>query len=93
VRIAFGTDTGVSAHGENAREFDLLVQGGYSPLEAIQFATVAAADHLGLSDTAGRIAPGLSADIIAVEGDPLASVAPLHDVRFVMARGAVAKEP
>ena len=87
VRIAFGTDTGVSPHGMNAREFQLLVEAGYTPLQAIQFATVAAADHLQLNDVAGRIAPGFTADIIAVDGDPLADVATLMNVRFVMARG------
>jgi len=91
VRIAFGTDTGVSPHGMNAREFQLLVEAGYSPLEAIQFATVAAADHLQLNGTAGRIALGYSADIIAVDGDPTRDVATLMHVPFVMARGTVAK--
>ncbi len=91
VRIAFGTDTGVSPHGMNAREFQLLVEAGYTPLQAIQFATVAAADHLQLGDVAGRIATGYAADIIAVDGDPLADVATLMNVRFVMARGAVHK--
>ncbi len=93
VRIAFGTDTGVSPHGQNAREFDLLVeQGGYTPLEAIQFATVAAAAHLGLSEVAGRIAPGMSADIVAVDGDPLANVSVIREhMAFVMARGRVAR--
>ncbi|MBL8549083.1 MAG: amidohydrolase family protein [Hyphomonadaceae bacterium] len=94
VRIAFGTDTGVSPHGDNAREFELLVAAGYTPLEAIQFATVAAADHLQIGNVAGRIAPGYSADIIGVDGDPLASVAALRGgVSFVMARGGVAKGP
>lgn len=93
VQIAFGTDTGVSPHGQNAREFDLLVeQGGYAPLETIQFATVGAAAHLGLSDVAGRIAPGMSADIVAVEGDPLADVSVIREhMKFVMARGRVAR--
>ncbi|MEJ0059966.1 MAG: amidohydrolase family protein [Terricaulis sp.] len=91
VRIAFGTDTGVSAHGQNAREFQLLVEAGYTPLEAIQFATVAAADHLQLNTVAGRVAPGFSADIIAVSGDPLADVSILMNVPFVMARGVVQK--
>lgn len=87
VRIAFGTDTGVSPHGMNAREFQLLVEAGYTPLQAIQFATVAAADHLQLNGVAGRIAAGYSADIIAVDGDPLADVSVLMNVRYVMARG------
>jgi imidazolonepropionase-like amidohydrolase len=90
-RIAFGTDTGVSPHGMNAREFQLLVEAGFTPLQAIQMATVNAADHLQLNGTAGRIAPGYAADIIAVDADPLADVATLMNVRFVMARGAVQK--
>jgi imidazolonepropionase-like amidohydrolase len=91
VRIAFGTDTGVSRHGENAREFGLLVQAGFTPLQTIQFATVAAADHLQLNNVTGRIVPGLSADIIAVDGDPLANVETLMNVRYVMARGVTHK--
>lgn len=91
VRIAFGTDTGVSPHGMNAREFQLLVEAGYTPLQAIQFATVAAADHLQLNNVAGRIAPGYSADIIAVDGDPTRDVATLMTVPFVMARGVTVK--
>lgn len=91
VRIAFGTDTGVSPHGMNAREFQLLVEAGFTPLQAIQFATVGAADHLQLNNVAGRIAPGYSADIIAVDGDPLADVSTLMNVRYVMARGVTQK--
>ena len=89
VRIAFGTDTGVSAHGDNAQEFALLVQAGLTPLEAIQAATVVAADHLQISGQAGTIAPGRPADIIAVEGDPLADVTALQDMAFVMKGGVV----
>ncbi len=91
VRVAYGTDSGVSPHGMNAREFQLIVEAGFSPLQAIQMATVNAADHLQLNGTAGRIAAGYAADIIAVDGDPLADVATLMNVRFVMARGAVHK--
>jgi imidazolonepropionase-like amidohydrolase len=91
VRIAFGTDTGVSPHGMNAREFQLLVEAGYTPLQTIQFATVAAADHLQLGDVAGRIQAGYSADIITVDGDPLTDVSVLMNVRYVMARGVAHK--
>jgi imidazolonepropionase-like amidohydrolase len=91
VRVAFGTDTGVSPHGQNWREFDLLVEAGYTPLEAIRLATVAAADHLQISDTAGRIASGMSADIIAVSGDPTSDISQLHSIAFVMARGVIHK--
>jgi imidazolonepropionase-like amidohydrolase len=91
VRIAFGTDTGVSPHGQNAHEFVLLVEAGFTPIQAIQMATVNAADHLQLSTTAGKIAPGYSADIIGVDGDPTQDVKQLENVDFVMARGVVAK--
>lgn len=92
VRIAFGTDSGVSPHGMNAREFQLLVAAGFTPLQTIQMATVNAADHLQIGNVAGRIAPGFSADVIAVDGDPLTDVAVLETgVRFVMARGGVAR--
>lgn len=91
VKIAFGTDTGVSAHGDNAGEFALLVQAGLTPLEAIQAATVNAAAHFDLSDEIGSLAPGKAADIIAVKGDPLADVNVLRQVSFVMKGGEVAK--
>ena len=92
VRVAFGTDTGVSRHGLNAREFQFLVEGGYTPTEAIRLATVDSADHLRITGTAGRIAAGYSADIIAVDGDPTQDVATLMNVRFVMARGTTQRE-
>ncbi|MGA0606474.1 amidohydrolase family protein [Phenylobacterium sp. VNQ135] len=92
VKIAFGTDTGVSAHGDNAGEFALLVQAGLTPLEAIQAATVNAAAHFDLSNEIGSLAPGKAADIIAVKGDPLADVNTLRQVSFVMKGGQVAKE-
>ena len=89
VRIAFGTDSGVSAHGDNAQEFALLVRAGLTPLEAIQSATVNAAAHLRISQDAGRIAAGMPADLIAVTGDPLTDVTELERVRFVMRGGVV----
>jgi len=91
VRIAFGTDSGVSPHGRNWRELDLMVEAGFTPLETIRLATTNAADHLQLSQTTGRIAEGMSADIIAVNGDPTADITALHEVAFVMARGNVAR--
>lgn len=89
VQIAFGTDSGVSAHGDNAQEFALLVRAGMTPLETIQSATVVAAAHLQVANEAGRIAPGMPADIIAVDGDPLADVTVLEDMDFVMRRGVI----
>lgn len=92
VPIAFGTDAGVSKHGRNADEFELMVKFGMSPMEAISAATVNAADLLGISDVAGTLEPGKTADLIAVKGDPLKDVKVLKKVDFVMARGAVVKE-
>ena len=89
VKIAFGTDSGVSAHGDNAQEFALLVRAGLTPLEAIQAATVGAAEHLRIANEAGKIAPGMPADIVAVAGDPLSDVTELERMRFVMKSGVV----
>ncbi|MCW1381984.1 amidohydrolase family protein [Novosphingobium sp. KCTC 2891] len=91
VKIAFGTDTGVSRHGLNAQEFALMVEAGMTPMQAIVAATTGAADLLGRSDSVGRIAPGMPADIIAVSGDPLTDVSRLEHVDFVMKRGHVVK--
>jgi imidazolonepropionase-like amidohydrolase len=91
VKIAFGTDTGVSAHGDNAGEFALLVKAGLTPLEAIQAATVNAADHFSLSAEIGSLAPGKSADLIAVKGDPLSDVTVLQHVTSVIKGGVVYK--
>ena len=89
VRIAFGTDSGVSAHGDNAQEFALLVRAGLTPLEAVQAATVGAAQHLRIAGEAGKIAPGMPADIVAVSGDPLTDVTELERMRFVMKGGVI----
>ncbi len=90
VKVAFGTDTGVSKHGDNATEFALLVQNGLTPAQAIAAATSGAADLLGRDDI-GTLAPGKTADIIAVRGSPLDDVNRLTHVDFVMHRGVVAK--
>lgn len=92
VKIAFGTDAGVSKHGRNADEFELMVKFGMPPAEAIKAATVNAADLLGLTAEIGTLEPGKSADLIAVKGDPLKDVKVLKQVDFVMVRGDVAKE-
>ena len=91
VKIAFGTDTGVSKHGDNAREFALLVQAGLTPMEAIRAATVSGADNLGKSDLLGSIAPGKYGDLVAVEGDPLSDITELEDIDFVMKEGVAYK--
>lgn len=89
VRIAFGTDTGVSAHGDNAQEFGYMVEAGMSPAEALRTATIHAAELLGREDELGRLQPGFAADLIAVDGNPLDDVTVLEDVRFVMRDGQV----
>jgi imidazolonepropionase-like amidohydrolase len=91
VRIAFGTDMGVGPHGENAREFALMVEAGMTNADAIKAATVTAAELLDISDLAGTLAPGKSADLIAVAGDPLSDIRELERVKFVMTAGAVAR--
>ena len=92
VPVVFGTDAAVFEHGRNAEEFRLLVDlVGMTPPEALASATTAAARLLDMENEIGRIAPGYSADIIAVEGDPLQDVDSLRRVRFVMARGRIAE--
>lgn len=91
VKIAFGTDTGVSPHGRNAEEFALMVRNGMSPALAIRSATVDASELLGISSRVGTLAPGKEADIIAVAGDPAGDVRLLENVGFVMKRGKVVK--
>jgi imidazolonepropionase-like amidohydrolase len=90
LRIVFGTDAGVFPHGENARQFALNVRYGQSPIEAIRGATSYAAEALGTPDR-GRIAVGLLADLIAVDGNPLEDVSRLEDTQFVMKGGVVYK--
>ncbi|HYG47234.1 MAG TPA: amidohydrolase family protein [Allosphingosinicella sp.] len=88
VPVVFGTDSAVFEHGRNAEEFALLVElAGMSPAEAIASATTGAARLLGLEREVGRIAPGYSADLIAVGGDPLSDVRALEKVDYVMVRG------
>ena len=87
VKIAFGTDTGVSPHGQNAQEFALMVKAGFTPMETIIAATVSAADLLGLSAKVGTIEPGKCADMVGVAGDPLRDVTELERVKFVMRDG------
>ena len=89
VPIAFGTDAGVYPHGQNASEFALMVKGGMSPASALAAATTGAAKVLGMEDEIGRLAPGYSADLIAVDGDPLQDITVLEDVGFVMVRGRI----
>jgi imidazolonepropionase-like amidohydrolase len=90
VRIVFGTDSGVYPHGLNARQLSSYVRCGMTPLEAIRAATVVAADCLGWSDRVGSLAPGRFADMVAVEGDPLADITVLERPVAVLKGGAVA---
>ena len=93
VTMTFGTDAGVYPHGDNARQFAKMVEWGMTPMQAIQAATSTAAKVLGhLGDDLGAIAPGKYADIIAVSGDPIANVAELEHVRFVMKAGVVYRQ-
>jgi imidazolonepropionase-like amidohydrolase len=91
VKLAFGTDAGVYPHGWNAKQFAHMVKWGLTPTQAIQAATVNAADLLGWNDKVGVIAPGAFADIIAVDGDPLKDVTEFERVKFVMKGGVVYK--
>ena len=91
VKTAFGTDAGIFPHGWNAKQFAYMVKWGMTPIQAIQAATVSAADLLGWSDHVGSIAPGKYADIVAVSTDPLADVSALEHVGFVMKGGVVVR--
>ncbi|MBS0394012.1 MAG: amidohydrolase family protein, partial [Proteobacteria bacterium] len=92
VRIMFGTDTGVSAHGDNAREFEYMVDAGMPPLEAIKAATSVPAHFMEVADRMGSVEAGKVADLIAVGGDPLTDIRQLQHVRFVMKDGKVYKD-
>lgn len=91
VPIVFGTDTGVSAHGDNAQEFALMVQGGMPEMEAIQSATSVAAKFLGIENTHGSIEIGKQADLISVAKDPLRDISSLENINFVMKAGLIYK--
>jgi imidazolonepropionase-like amidohydrolase len=88
---AFGTDTGVSPHGDNAREFELLVDAGVTPMEAIQGATINAAKVL-REPALGVLAVGKHADVVAVAGNPIDDIKAVHQMRFVMKAGAVVRQ-
>jgi imidazolonepropionase-like amidohydrolase len=93
VKIAFGTDTSVSPHGENAKEFVYMIEAGMPPVEAIRAATMRAAELIGRNEQLGSVEPGFLADLIAVEGDPVRDVSVLQRVRFVMKEGVVIRRP
>jgi imidazolonepropionase-like amidohydrolase len=91
VTIMFGTDCGVCAHGDNAKEFGYMVEAGMPVMDAIRSATVVPAKYLGIDDRLGSIEAGKVADIVAVPGDPLADVHALERVSFVMKDGVIYK--
>ena len=92
VKIAFGTDAGVFPHGENAKEFSYMVEVGMPAMEAIQSATMSAAQLLKIDKSSGSIASGKFADIIAVDEDPTQNIKTLENVVFVMKGGTIYKE-
>jgi imidazolonepropionase-like amidohydrolase len=93
VKMVYGTDAGIYPHGDNAKQFAVMVRYGATPLQAIQAATVTAAEALGRSKDVGQLAVGRYGDMIAVAGDPLADVTTLKKPVFVMKGGAVVKTP
>jgi imidazolonepropionase-like amidohydrolase len=92
VTICTGSDAGVFTHGDNVRELELMREYGMKPADVLRSATSGTAAVLGMEKIIGRIAPGLRADIIAVEGDPAADISALRKVRFVMKDGIVYRD-
>ncbi|MFM7293941.1 MAG: amidohydrolase family protein, partial [Burkholderiales bacterium] len=93
VKIAFGTDQGVAPHGENAREFEYMVEGGMPPLETIRAATLSAATVMGMATQLGSLEAGKLADIVAVPGDPSKDISVMSKVAFVMKDGTIYRAP
>jgi len=89
VKIAFGTDAGVYAHGKNAKEFEYMVEAGMPTMEALKAATTSAADLLGVSDKLGSVEKGKLADIVAVDGDPLQDIKVMQHMAFIMKDGKI----
>jgi imidazolonepropionase-like amidohydrolase len=92
VKVVYGTDSGVYPHGDNAKQFFWMVKYGMTPIEAIRSATTLAAEALGKEKSLGRISVGYAADLIAIDGDPLADITVLEKVKFVMKDGVVYKK-
>ncbi len=92
VKMCFGGDVGVFAHGDNVRELEIMVDYGMSPMAALIAATSGNASYFRQGERIGRVKPGLFADLIAVQGDPTTSVKVLRNVQFVMKNGKIYKE-
>jgi imidazolonepropionase-like amidohydrolase len=92
VKVAFGTDSGVSPHGDNAKEFGYMVEAGVSPMDAIISATSTAAEVLSQEDALGQVKTGFMADLVAVRGNPLDNIRILESVDFVMKEGKIYKQ-
>ena len=93
VTLLYGTDAGVLPHDMGGWQFEIMVEHGMAPMQAIQSATRVAADHMGMSQEVGAISPGLQADIIAVRGNPLEDVSLLREISFVLKEGEIVKAP
>jgi imidazolonepropionase-like amidohydrolase len=93
VTIASGSDVGVFTHGEEARELELMVQYGMDPIAALKSATSVNAKVFRMDNQVGRVAQGLQADLLAVDGDPTKDMAVLHKVKLVMKAGTIYKRP
>jgi imidazolonepropionase-like amidohydrolase len=92
IKLTMGTDTGVHRHADAPKQLAWMVRYGMTPMQAIQAATRVGAEALGIDGEVGQVAPGYSADIVAVSADPLADVASLGSVEFVMKEGIVYKQ-
>jgi imidazolonepropionase-like amidohydrolase len=93
VTICMGGDVGVFAHGDNAREMEMMVEYGMKPLEVLRSATSVNADTFGYTEKIGRLKKGLFADVIAVKGNPLDSMGAIHNVSLVMKGGKIYSTP
>jgi imidazolonepropionase-like amidohydrolase len=92
IPMIFGTDAGIYPHGDNAKQFAVMVRYGMTPMQAVQAATINSAEAIGLAGKVGTLAAGAFADLIAVSTDPTTEVRALENVAFVMKGGVVVKE-